>query len=43
MAHLLVNPKEKVNKLSKSGFYTLSCKYCEVTHEGRTIRPLSTK
>ena len=39
----LVNSKDKLDKLSKSGIYKLSCQNCNSTYIGRTCRPLKTR
>lgn len=39
----LINSKDKIPKLSKSGVYKLSCNSCNSTYIGRTCRPLKTR
>lgn len=39
----LVNSKDKIDHLSKSGIYKLNCNTCNSTYIGRTCRPLKTR
>lgn len=39
----LVNSKDKIDKLSKSGIYKLSCNSCNCTYVGRTCRSLKVR
>lgn len=38
---ILINNKDKIDILNKSGVYKLCCNDCEATYIGRTIRPLN--
>lgn len=39
----LINSKDKIDNLHKSGVYKLSCSDCDTTYIGRTCRPLSVR